>query len=52
MAQADPALERATKHVKQVRDVILFWGFGVLGHAISVFLGDRKVYEQERSRER
>jgi len=86
----DEALNRAEKHVKQVRDfyyhlmtyvlvtallvivdrrggtgeqailgldwaywVILFWGFGVLGHAISVFFGDRKVrrvYEQDRRR--
>ncbi len=34
--------------------LILFWGLGVVGHAISVFFGDRKVrkmYEQDRSRE-
>jgi hypothetical protein len=31
--------------------LILFWGLGVLGHAISVFFGDRKVqklYAQQR----
>ena len=90
MTQEDPALERAKKHVKQVRDfyyhlmtyvfvcllliivdrgggtgegafagldwaywVILFWGLGVLGHAISVFFGERKVqkeYEREKGR--
>ena len=34
--------------------VILFWGLGVLGHAISVFFGDyrvRKLYEEERNRQ-
>ena len=33
--------------------VIIFWGLGVVGHAISVFFGDRKVqklYEQEKNR--
>lgn len=88
MAHADPGLERASRHVKHVRDffyhlmtfafvgallvivdvrggagdqavvgldwaywVILFWGLGVVGHAISVFLGDRgarRVYERDR----
>jgi hypothetical protein len=23
--------------------IVLFWGFGVVGHAISVFLGDRRT---------
>jgi uncharacterized membrane protein len=85
--QQDPALERATKHVKEVRDffyhlmtyvlvstlmivldrrdgagggflgldwaywLIIFWGFGIAGHAIYVFFGDyrvQKVYAQER----
>ena len=36
--------------------VILFWGLGVAGHAISVFFGDRraqKLYERDReARER
>jgi hypothetical protein len=35
--------------------VILFWGFGVMGHAVSVFFGDRRVrkeYEHERERDR
>lgn len=34
--------------------VILFWGLGVVGHAIWVFLGNRRVYrlyEKEKSRE-
>lgn len=34
--------------------VILFWGFGLAGHAVSVFAGDRrvaKVYARERERE-
>ena len=34
--------------------VIFGWGFGVAGHAISVFFGDRRVaryYEEERRRE-
>ncbi len=88
MGGDDPALERAKKHVKHVRDfsyhlmtyvfvsallviidrrggtgdqavlgldwaywVILFWGLGVAGHAISVFLGDRRaqeLYERDR----
>lgn len=88
MTPEDPALARAEKYVKDVRDfyyhlmtyvlvnglmvvvdvrggtgdqavlgldwaywLIIFWGFGILGHAISVFFGDhrvRKVYEQER----
>lgn len=33
--------------------VLIFWGFGVAGHAISVFFGDyrvRKVYEQGKRR--
>ena len=91
MAQADPALERAEEHVKNVRDflyhlmtyvfvnllvvildvrggtggqavvgldwaywIILFWGLGVVGHAISVFYGDwraQELYERERSRD-
>ncbi|NNF63202.1 MAG: 2TM domain-containing protein [Acidimicrobiia bacterium] len=32
---------------------ILFWGLGVMGHAISVFVGDRRVRtlaERDRSR--
>ena len=32
--------------------VIIGWGFGVLGHAISVFFGDyraQKLYEENRS---
>jgi hypothetical protein len=76
----DPALERARKHVKAVRDffyhlmvyvlvnallvvvdlratgsepvlgldwaywVILFWGFGVAGHAVAVFFGDYRIH--------
>jgi hypothetical protein len=31
--------------------VILFWGLGVVGHAISAFVGDRraeKLYERDR----
>lgn len=90
MTQEDPALERAKKHVKDVRDfwyhlmtfvlvnallviidlrvdtgqgflgldfaywVIFGWGFGLLGHAISVFYGDYRVqrlYEREKNRE-
>jgi hypothetical protein len=90
MTQEDPALERARKHVKDVRDfyyhlmtyvlvnallvivdlrggpggdflgldfaywLILFWGFGIAGHAISVFYGEYRVqrlYEQEKDRE-
>ena len=90
MAQEDAALQRAKKHVKDVRDfyyhlmtyvlvnammvvidlrvdagggflgldwaywMILGWGFGIAGHAISVFFGDyrvQKLYEQERQRE-
>jgi hypothetical protein len=87
----EPALERAAKHVKGIRDflyhlmtfvfvtgllvildvrggtndhavvgldwaywVILFWGLGVVGHAISVFLDDSAVhraYEKEKARE-
>lgn len=34
--------------------LIIFWGFGVAGHAISVFFGDyrvQKLYEQEKNRE-
>ena len=34
--------------------VILGWGFGILGHAVSVFFGDhrvQKLYEQEQDRE-
>lgn len=33
--------------------VLVFWGFGVAGHAISVFLGDyrvQKVYERTKRR--
>jgi hypothetical protein len=90
MTQEDATLERARKHVKEVRDffyhlmtyvlvnallviidrrvdtgggflgldwaywVILGWGFGILGHAVSVFFGDyrvQKLYEQEKNRE-
>ena len=90
MTQEDPALERAKKHVKDVRDfyyhlmtfvlvnammviidlrvdagggflgldwaywMILGWGFGIAGHAISVFFGDyrvQKLYDQEKQRE-
>ena len=89
MTHEDPALERARKHVEDVRDffyhlmvyvfvntllividrrsgpndgflgldwafwVILGWGLGLAGHAISVFFGEyraQKLYEQERSR--
>ncbi|MDH3539685.1 MAG: 2TM domain-containing protein [Acidimicrobiia bacterium] len=35
--------------------VIIFWGLGVVGHAISVYFGEsrvRKLYEQEKARER
>lgn len=35
--------------------VILFWGFGIIGHAIYAFTGDRrvsKVYVEEREREK
>lgn len=88
--KTDPALERATKHVKNVRDFfyhlmvfvfvngllaildrgagandgvfgldwaywpLLFWGLGLVGHAIWVFLGDhqiQRVYQKEKSRE-
>jgi hypothetical protein len=34
--------------------VIFGWGFGIVGHAISVFLGDwrvQKYYEEEKRRE-
>jgi len=34
--------------------MVLGWGFGIAGHAISVFFGDyrvQKLYEQERQRE-
>ncbi len=34
--------------------VIIGWGFGILGHAISVFYGEYRVqrlYEQEKNRE-
>ena len=90
MTLEDPALERAKKHVKDVRDfyyhlmtyvlvnallviidlrggagggflgldfaywLIIGWGFGILGHAISVFFGDfrvQQVYEREKERE-
>jgi len=86
----DPALERAKKHVKDVRDfyyhlmtyvlvnamlvaidlrvdgaggflgldwaywVTIGWGFGIVGHAISVFFGEyrvQKLYAQQKSRE-
>ncbi len=90
MNQDDPALGRAERHVKSVRDfwyhvmtyafvntllvildrrvgpgeqaflgldfaywVMLFWGLGVVGHAVSVFFGEnkvQKVYEQEKNR--
>jgi hypothetical protein len=33
--------------------VILFWGFGIVGHAIYVFFGEnrvQKVYELEKNR--
>lgn len=90
MSQEDPALARAKRHVKSVRDffyhlmtyvfvnallvildrrgvtgeqavvgldwaywVILFWGLGVIGHAVSVFFGEhrvRKLYERGRER--
>ncbi len=89
MEQTDSALERATKHVKAVRDffyhlmvfifvngllvildlragageqailgldwaywIILFWGLGLVAHAISVFFGEKRVqetYEKEKS---
>jgi hypothetical protein len=35
--------------------IILFWGLGVVGHAISVYFGEsrlQKVYEEEKARER
>ena len=35
--------------------VIFFWGFGVVGHAISVYFGEsrvQKLYEKEKARER
>ena len=34
--------------------VIIFWGFGIAGHAIYAFFGDyrvQKLYEQEKNRE-
>ena len=34
--------------------IILGWGFGLIGHAISVFFGDyraERLYEKEKSRE-
>jgi hypothetical protein len=34
--------------------IIVGWGFGIAGHAISVFFGEfrvRKLYEQEKSRD-
>ena len=89
MTQRDPALERAEKQVKDVRDfyyhfmtyvfvntlmviidrrggetgqsfigldwaywVIIAWGLGVAGHAITVNYGDRRVqqvYRQEKN---
>ncbi|NND01771.1 MAG: 2TM domain-containing protein [Acidimicrobiia bacterium] len=88
--QVDPALERARKHVTEVRDfyyhlmvfllvnamlialdlrtgpndfflgldwsfwVLFGWGFGLLGHAVSVFFGDfrvQQIYEEEKRRE-
>jgi hypothetical protein len=91
MTHEDAALERARKHVKDVRDfsyhlmtyvlvnvmmvvldrrtgpndgflgldwaywLIIAWGFGIGGHAISVFFGEQKVqkvYEQEKKRDR
>lgn len=90
MMREDPALDRARKYVKDVRDfyyhlmvfvlvnlflvaidlsggaeaglfgldfahwVIFGWGFGIIGHGISVFLGDRRVqklYAEEKRRE-
>ena len=90
MTEEDAALERARKHIKEVRDfyyhlmvyvlvntmlividrrngvsddflgldwaywVIIGWGFGILGHAISVFFGEhrvQKLYTQEKDRE-
>lgn len=82
MTHHDPALERAKKHVKAVRDVfyhlmtfvlvnsilivvdvrsggegavlgldwaywvIIGWGFGMAGHAISVFFDDSRVHKE------
>jgi hypothetical protein len=90
MTARDPALQRAERHVKVVRDfyyhlmvfvlvnalliiidvgggandgflgldfaywIVLFWGFGIIGHAIYAFFGDHrvtKVYAQEKQRE-
>ncbi len=90
MTVEDPALERAKRHVKGVRDffyhlmtyllvsgmmvvidrsdgvgdglfgldwaywIIIPWGFGVCGHAISVFFGEyrvHEVYRREKDRE-
>ena len=90
MTARDPALQRAERHVKVVRDfyyhlmvfvlvnalliiidvgggandgflgldfaywIALFWGFGIIGHAIYTFFGDHrvtKVYAQEKKRE-
>lgn len=90
MAAKHPALERAQRHVKVVRDfyyhlmvfalvnalliiidvtggandgflgldfaywIVLFWGFGIVGHAIYAFFGERrvtKVHAEEEQRE-
>jgi cellobiose-specific phosphotransferase system component IIC len=90
MATIDPALERAKRHVKAVRDfyyhlmvfvlvnalliiidvgggandgflgldfaywIVFVWGFGILGHAIYTFFGERRVsqvHAEERKRE-
>lgn len=35
--------------------ILLFWGFGVVGHGISVYFGEsrlQQVYEEEKARER
>ena len=90
MTENDPALERASKHVKDLSDfyyhlmtyvfvnilmvaidlrggagaqpvfgldwaywIIIGWGFGIVGHAISVFFGDYRVNQladKERNR--
>ena len=90
MTEKDPALLRAERHVKAVRDflyhlmvyvfigallviidlaggandgflgldfahwVLLFWGLGLVGHAIYAFFGERRVtstYLEEKRRE-
>lgn len=89
MTGTDPALERAERYVKAVRDffyhlmvfvlvnamliiidvgggandgflgldfaywIVLAWSFGILGHAVYAFFGERrvsKVYAEERRR--